>query len=244
MIYVFVVVSGLLVYNRNFVLKLLENIYIKCFGTFKVNKTLGAFSANEIKVKELKILHKYVDNTYYYHEISGSAYDYNIEYYTGILKYIFYKSDIFPKMNEKGRYWQLGDDDMLIVNYNYNGVDYSINFKNVMNNKFYSKSENILNLKLNRVKLHNNELHKKILSSSLHNSNDEENITNILRRYIGPNYDFYRYFDIDLTNITDILYEYNLKEWKEITIIDTFGEETTLDLNQLKHINWNNDIIS
>jgi len=84
-----------------------------------------------------------------------------------------------------------------------------------------------------------------IINAFISKGSTAEDITDDLKRFMGPNSDFYKSIfknnnslAIDLNHI---LHHLDLDYWDKITIADTFGDQITLDLKKTKILDWNPD---
>ena len=85
-----------------------------------------------------------------------------------------------------------------------------------------------------------------ILMGYLFNINDSKDITEDLKRFLGPNCDFYKgitdtiigkanYFN----DLNHILHNLDLDHWDNIEILDSLGHFVVIDLKKTKILEWN-----
>ena len=208
-----------------------SKIWLYKIRNMEENLQVTPFSVNGIKVTSLHCFDP--------HGTMIKIMDENYTlYFEQLLSYIFCLTEDIPTKNRIYRKKEI------YVNYNYNGVDYAIIFTPEMIRMFI--------FGLQRIIIDNNTFHRKILSATLQETETENNtetekldITHILKKHMGPNCDFYKFFGVpSTTNYEIILFEilkYN-RHLNQIIIIDTIGETHIHSLNQYKHINWNTNI--
>ena len=88
--------------------------------------------------------------------------------------------------------------------------------------------KNIKKSKINKI----NKINKKILMGHLISKerNEKISVKEILTKFQGPMFDFYKNLEGVSKKLEDILHLYNLDEWDSLVILDLFGEKITIDL--------------
>lgn len=182
----------------------------------------NAFKSNLVKVIDIKIYIKHPSATIIdHHDNHGCKI-----HFENWLNYIFYLSDIKPNTHSKIN-WE--EADLVIITYNYNNNIYKIPLSKDFNNNTIRCNLKDRNFKSKIISAHIIKLEPYIT----------KDITYELKKFMGPNYDFYEFNNNDsnlTTNINCILQDENLNNWDEITITNSFGEIQIINLKVNKYI--------
>lgn len=190
---------------------LLYNIYHKLF-----EKDISAFGEHVLIVKNIWIHKKYGN-----YPIE----DKDVYYYTLQLNILFGYINLHSNsLRYKKIDW--GTIDFILINYNLKDRDYSIIL-----------TKDFTEIKKDEIpKLCVNDIFKGVLYS---HDNDKVDVTNILKRYIGPHKDFYKYLGIEETrDLRYILNDYNLDDYVYLEVESIFGTKKVIYLEDNKIIDW------
>jgi hypothetical protein len=149
-------------------------------------------------------------------EIKGGGHDsHNLHNFSNWLNHLFNITETKPEEIFK-------DGTLLLVHYTYKNKEYTIYI-----NKEFDHT---------KVDISDHNLKRNVLMGTIVNESESRDITNELKRFIGPNCDFYNNNGNDLKHI---LHNLNLDDWYHINIMDSFGKTITIDLKETKCIDWN-----
>ena len=196
---------------------------------FFYNKSLTSnpfVSSKYIDVTKLEIF----DSNNKLVSISKSKDCKDIEHFSNWLNYIYNIRNEKPKP-QRGI---VDKSNKAMVHYTHDNIDYVILLHKDFDSSFICDS-----VKTSKY------MKRNILMATISNKDDGcKDITNDLKKFIGPNCDFYKGLYKDLhkewynTDLNHILHNIDLNKWDQIEIMDSFGQYITIDLNTTKIIDW------
>lgn len=152
-------------------------------------------------------------------------------HFSNWLNYIYHINDTKPESECTLDFNEL---DVMLIHYTYNNKEYTIHM-----DKDFNDSHTRSNIEHSIFK-------KNIINAVISKTDNTHNldISDHLKKFIGPNSDFYKSLtDSDITqNLNHILHHLDLDYWDKIHITDTHGNYIEIDLKETKILNWNNKI--